>query len=149
VGTRRRGTSVGAVTDMNDFNQQIIAEFRANGGKVGGRFDGMPMVLVTHTGAKSGVERTTPLVCSRDGDDVVIIASMGGAPTNPAWYHNMVTNTSVTVDLGEGPFPAHVVEVTGDERQRLWDAHAQIMPFFNDYAAATTRVIPVLRLVRD
>lgn len=146
---RGRGTSVGAVTDMNDFNQRVIAEFRANGGKVGGRFEGMPMVLVTHTGAKSGARRTSPLVCSHDGDDVVIIASMGGAPNNPAWYHNMVANPSVTVEHGTETYTAHVVEATGDERTRLFDAQAQIMPFFHDYQAATTRVIPVLRLVRD
>lgn len=133
---------------MNDYNQQVIAEFRANGGKVGGRFEGAPMVLVSHKGAKSGVVRTTPLVCSLDGDDVVIIASMGGAPTNPAWYHNLVANPQVTVEFGTDQYEATAVETTGDERQRLWDAQAAIMPFFNDYAAKTQRVIPVLRLVR-
>jgi deazaflavin-dependent oxidoreductase (nitroreductase family) len=133
---------------MNDYNQQVIAEFRANGGKVGGRFEGAPMVLVSHKGAKSGVVRTTPLVCSLDGDDVVIIASMGGAPTNPAWYHNLVANPQVTVEFGTDQYEATAVETAGDERQRLWDAQAAIMPFFNDYAAKTQRVIPVLRLVR-
>ena len=137
------------MADMDDYNQQIIAEFRANDGKVGGRFEGLPMVLVTHTGAKSGVRRTTPLVCSRDGDDVVIIASMGGAPTNPAWYHNMVANPGVTVEIGTDTYEASVVVTEGDERQRLFDAQAEIMPFFRDYATATTRVIPVLKLVRN
>src|SRR5690348_805641 len=84
---------------VNDFNAKVIEEFRANDGKVGGPFEGAPMVLVTHRGAKSGIERTTPLVHSRDGDDVVIIASMGGAPTHPAWYHNMIANPEVTVEL--------------------------------------------------
>ena len=137
------------MADMDDYNQQIIAEFRANDGKVGGRFEGLPMVLVTHTGAKSGVRRTTPLVCSRDGDDVVIIASMGGAPTNPAWYHNMAANPSVTVELGGDTFEASAVVTEGDERLRLFDAQAEVMPFFRDYATATTRVIPVLKLVRN
>ncbi len=142
-------TSVVRVTDMNDFNQQVIAEFRARGGKVGGRFEGLPMTLITHKGAKSGVVRTTPLVCSFDGDDVVLIASMGGAPNNPAWYHNITTNPTVTVEVGTDSYAASVIETSGDDRQRLWDAHALIMPFFNDYAAKTTRTIPVLRLVRN
>ncbi|MFZ4720013.1 MAG: nitroreductase family deazaflavin-dependent oxidoreductase [Ilumatobacteraceae bacterium] len=137
------------MADMNDYNQQIIAEFRANGGKVGGRFDGMPMVLVTHTGAKSGVQRTTPLVCSHDGDDVVIIASMGGAPSNPAWYHNLVANPTVTVENGTDTYTATAVETHDDERLQLFAGQAAIMPFFNDYQAKTTRVIPVFRLVRS
>lgn len=137
------------MADMNDYNRQIIAEFRANGGKVGGRFDGMPMVLVTHTGAKSGVERTTPLVCSHDGDDIVIIASMGGAPNNPAWYHNLVANPTVTVETGDATYTATALETQGEERQRLFAGQAEIMPFFNDYQANTTRVIPVFRLVRN
>jgi deazaflavin-dependent oxidoreductase (nitroreductase family) len=138
------------MTDMNDFNQGVIAEFRANGGKVGGPFEGASMVLVTHTGAKSGVQRTTPLVCSRDGDDVVIIASMGGAPTNPAWYHNMVTNTAVHVEIGDESYDATVVEAQGDERDRLFAAQAAVMPQFAEYEVkAGARVIPVLRLVRN
>ena len=138
------------MTDMNDFNQGVITEFRANGGKVGGQFEGAPMVLVTHTGAKSGIKRTTPLVCSLDGDDAVIIASMGGAPTNPAWYHNMVTNTAVHVEVGSDSYDATVVEAEGDERRRLFDAQVAIMPFFADYQVkAGERVIPVLRLVRN
>ena len=83
--------------DWDDFNRRLVEEFRANGGKVTGRFENMPLVLVTHKGAKSGIERTTPLVCSRDGDDVVIIASKGGAPDNPAWFHNLKANPDVWV----------------------------------------------------
>ena len=132
----------------DDFNQQVIAEFRANGGKVGGPFEGAPMVLVTHRGAKSGIERTTPLVHSRDGDDVVIIASMGGAPSNPQWYHNMIANPEVTVELGEETFRARVIEATGAERERLFAAQAAIMPNFDEYQAKTSRVIPVLVLRR-
>lgn len=134
---------------MNDFNQQVIAEFRANAGKVGGNFEGLPMALVTHTGAKSGTVRTTPLVCSFDGDDVVLVASMGGAPNNPAWYHNLIAHPTVTLEVGEDRYEATVHETGGEERQRLWDAHVAIMPFFDDYAKKTSRTIPVLRLVRN
>ena len=136
------------MSEMDDVNTKVIAEFRANGGKVGGTFEQMPMVLVTHTGAKSGAERTTPLVCSMNGDDVVIIASMGGAPTNPAWYHNMVTNPTVTVELGTETYQATVVEAADDERTRLFEQQAVIMPFFSEYQAKTTRTIPVLVLER-
>jgi deazaflavin-dependent oxidoreductase (nitroreductase family) len=134
------------MNDMNAFNANVIDEFRANGGKVSGMFATMPMVLVTHTGAKSGKERTTPLVCSTENGRVVIIASMGGAPISPAWYHNMVANPTVTVELGSDTYQARAVEVTGDERQRLFDQQAAIMPQFNDYASKTSRVIPVIVL---
>ena len=136
--------------DWQDVNRQVVEEFRANDGVVGGRFTGMPMVLVTHTGAKSGIRRTAPLVCSRDGDRVVIIASKGGAPTNPDWYHNMVANPSVTVELpGADTFEATVHEAEGDERERLFAAQVAIMPFFADYQAGTERTIPVLVLTRS
>ncbi len=143
------GSSVRTMSDNDDFNAKVIKEFRANGGKVGDNFEGMPMVLVTHKGAKTGTERTTPLVCSMDGDDVVIIASMGGAPNNPAWYHNMVTNPEVNVELGSESYTAAVSEVTGNDRARLWGNHVAIMPFFDDYQAKTARTIPVLVLERQ
>lgn len=133
---------------MNDFNQQIIQEFRANGGVVGNMFAGMPMVLITHKGAKTGTLRTTPLVNSVDNGDVIVIASMGGAPTNPAWYVNMIANPTVTVEIGTESYEADVVELHGDERQRVWDAHCAQSPQFKDYESKTTRLIPVLRLVR-
>jgi deazaflavin-dependent oxidoreductase (nitroreductase family) len=136
------------MSDMNDFNAKVIAEFRANGGRVGGAFDGAPMVLVTHTGAKSGVRRTTPLVHTRDGDDVVIIASKAGAPTHPHWYLNMKANPQVTVELPGDTFEARVREAEGDERDRLYRAQADLMPNFAEYADATDRVIPVLVLER-
>ncbi|CAN5612531.1 nitroreductase family deazaflavin-dependent oxidoreductase [soil metagenome] len=131
---------------FNDFNAKVIDEFRTTGGKVSGVFDGMPMVLVTHTGAKSGTERTTPLVHSMDGDNVLVIASMGGAPTSPAWYHNMKANPAVTVELGTEKFQARAVEATGDERTRLYDQQAALLPQFAEYAAKTDRVIPVIVL---
>jgi deazaflavin-dependent oxidoreductase (nitroreductase family) len=134
---------------MHDFNQGIIDEFRANGGVVSGAFEGAPMILVTHTGAKSGVQRTTPLVYSRDGDRVVIIASMGGAPTSPAWFHNIVANPRVTVEIGSDRYEADAEVLTeGPERQRLFDQQAALMPNFKEYQAKTDRVIPVVVLTR-
>ena len=133
---------------MNDFNQQVIAEFRANGGKVGGRFEGRPMLLLTHTGAKSGTVRTTPLVHSVDGDDPIVIASKGGAPTNPDWFHNISTNPDVTVEVASGEYEATAVVTSGEERARLYTQQEQDMPFFAEYREKTDREIPVVRLVR-
>lgn len=134
--------------DFNAFNRGVIAEFRANAGKVGGPFEGAPMVLITHTGAKSGKEYTTPLVHTRDGDDVIIIASKAGAPDDPQWFRNLVANPAVTVELGTETFAgvAHVAE--GAERDRLYAAQAAQMPNFAEYAAKTTRVIPVIVIRR-
>jgi deazaflavin-dependent oxidoreductase (nitroreductase family) len=134
--------------DMNDFNTQVIAEFRANGGKVGGGFAGALMILITHTGAKSGKTYTTPLVCTMDGNNPVIIASKGGAPDNPQWFHNLVANPDVTVELGTENFSARARVTEGAERDRLFRAQADVMPNFDEYAKATTRVIPVFVLER-
>jgi len=138
-----------APPDMQDFNRKIIEEFRSNNGVVGGPFEGAPMILVTHTGAKSGIERTTPLVHTRDGDRYVIIASKGGAPDNPDWYHNLKANPRATVEVGDERFEAEVeVYTDGPERDRLFDGMAEAMPNFRDYANNTTRVIPVVALRR-
>jgi len=133
---------------VNDFNAKIIDEFRANGGKVGGPFEGAPMVLITTTGAKSGEPRTAPLVYLPDGDRIVIFASKAGAPTNPDWYHNLKANPRVTVEVGEESFETVAEEVTGDERDRLFAEQVSHMPGFQDYANNTTRVIPVIALPR-
>ncbi len=134
---------------MQDFNQKIIAEFRANHGVVGGPFQGAPMLLVTHTGARSGTQRTTPLVHTRDGDRYVIIASKGGAPDNPDWYHNLKANPRATVEVGDERFEADAeVYPDGPERDRLFATMAEAMPNFRDYANNTTRVIPVVALTR-
>ena len=135
--------------DFNDFNRGIVEEFRANHGVVGGMFEGLPMILVTHKGAKTGVERTTPLVHSRDGDRYVIIASMGGAPTSPAWYHNIKADPRVMVEVGDEKFDADAeIFADGPERRRLFDQQAALMPNFKEYEAKTTRVIPVIALTR-
>src|SRR5437870_12101471 len=103
----------------NDFNQKIIEEFRANGGKVGGPFQGAPMVLLTTTGAKSGRPHTTPLVYLADDDRVVVFASMGGAPNNPAWYHNLVAHPEAVAEVGSDRFPVRSRITSGEERDRL------------------------------
>src|SRR4051794_6219245 len=98
------------MSEMNDFNAKVIEDFRANDGKVGGQFEGAPMVLITTTGAKSGQRRTTPLVYLREGDRVFIFGSKAGADTNPAWYHNVGANPQVTVELPGDTFEATAVE---------------------------------------
>jgi deazaflavin-dependent oxidoreductase (nitroreductase family) len=136
------------MTDWNEFNRTVIDEFRQNGGKVGGDFKGAPMILVTHTGAKSGKTYTTPLVYTRDGDRYVIIASKGGAPADPLWFGNLVANPDVTVEVGTERFPARARVTEGNERARLFRAQADLMPNFDDYAKATSREIPVVVLER-
>lgn len=130
--------------DMNEFNQGVIEEFRANGGKVGGPFEGAPMILVHHTGAKSGTERVTPLVYQADGDTWVIFASKAGAPSHPAWYHNLVANPETTIEVGSETIEVTTTEVTGDERTRLWETQKANAPQFAEYEAKTDRTIPVL-----
>lgn len=136
------------MADMNDFNNQVIAEFRANEGKVGGNFAGAPMVLITTKGAKSGAMRTTPLVYSKDGDRVVIIASFAGAPKHPAWYLNLKANPEVTVEVGTEKYQAKAVIPEGAERDRLFNAQAALMPNFAEYQTKTSRVIPAVVLER-
>lgn len=134
--------------DMNDWNQQIIAEFRANGGVVGGPFEGAPMVLVTHRGARSGIERTTPLVYLADGDDVVIFASKAGAPTNPDWFHNLVANPDATIEVGTETVAVRARVAEGAERDELFERQKAASPQFAEYEKATDRVIPVVVLER-
>jgi deazaflavin-dependent oxidoreductase (nitroreductase family) len=132
----------------NDWNASIIAEFRANSGKVGGPFANAPMVLITTRGARTGKQRTNPLVCLPDGDRLVIFASKGGAPSNPDWYYNLRANPEVTVEFGSETFAARAVIVDGAERERLFDEQARRFPAFAQYQAKTTRKIPVIVLER-
>ena len=129
---------------MADFNTQVISEFRDNAGRVGGMFEGAKMLLLHHTGAKSGAERVAPLVYLPDGDHYVIFASKGGAPENPAWYHNLVAHPTVTLEIGTESFKAKARVATGDERERLYNQQAAQMAVFNEYRAKTTRKIPVI-----
>ncbi len=133
---------------QNEFNLNIINEFRANGGKVTGMFANSPLLLLTTKGAKSGEERTTPLVYTKDGEDIVIIASMGGAPKHPAWFLNLSASEDVTVEVGSERFKAKAEVPEGAERDRLFNQQAAAMPNFAEYQQKTTRRIPAVVLKR-
>jgi deazaflavin-dependent oxidoreductase (nitroreductase family) len=136
------------VSQLNDFNQRIIEEFRTNQGKVSGQFAGAPLLLLTTTGAKTGRSLTKPLAYSKDGDRIVLIASYAGAPKNPAWFNNLAANPIVTVELGGERFQARASVTSGAERQRLYDNQAKQMAVFVEYQKKTTREIPVVVLQR-
>ena len=133
---------------MSDFNSNLIAQIRAGGGHLtDGPFAGRQVLILTTTGAKSGQSRETPLVYSRDGDDIVIVASMGGAPRHPSWYHNIVANPRVTIEVDGKKLQADAHIAEGDERRRLYDQHADLHDSFTEYEAKTGgRVIPVIVL---
>jgi deazaflavin-dependent oxidoreductase (nitroreductase family) len=131
---------------MSDFNTGIIEEFRANDGKVGGPFEGAPILLLHTTGARSGQERVHPLVYGRDGDNYLVFASKAGAPTNPDWFHNVVAEPEVTAEVGTATLALQARVAEGDERDRLWSRQKEAMPGFADYEAKTTRLIPVVVL---
>ena len=132
--------------DINEFNRSIIEEFRTHGGKVGGPFEGRPVLLLNTVGAKSGQRRTTPVVYMQDGERMVIFASKAGAPENPAWYHNLLANPSVTVEVGSGTLELQARVLSGPERDRLFERQAEMYPQFAEYAQRTERVIPVVAL---
>jgi len=136
------------MTDRNEFNRTLIEEFRANGGKVTGMFDGVDLLLLTTTGAKSGEPRIAPLAYVTDDDKLVIIASKGGAPSNPDWYFNLKANPAVTIELGNETFTGTADEVTGDERDRLYAKMVAVLPGFADYERNPTRRIPVFTVQR-
>jgi deazaflavin-dependent oxidoreductase (nitroreductase family) len=133
-------------TSPNDFNARIIDQFRANGGRVGEPFENTTLLLLHHTGAKSGAERINPLAYLRDGERYVIFASKAGAPTNPDWYHNLKAHPDVTIEVGTDTLKAVATEATGDERDRLFAAQAERSPAFADYQRKTDRRIPVIVL---
>ena len=112
------------MSEMSEFNEKVIREFRANQGKVGGQMANMPVLLLTATGAKTGRTLTRPLVYTKDGDRIVVIASFAGAPTSPPWYFNLVANPVATVELGSESFQVRAAETSGEERQRLFDQQA-------------------------
>jgi len=136
------------MTAANDWNTQIIAEFRANGGKVGGQFDGAPVLLLTTTGAKSGKQRLTPMMYLADGERLMVFASKAGAPTNPDWYHNLIANPTVFLEVGTESFPATATPLQGAERDEMYARQAALYPGFAEYERQTTRVIPVVALTR-
>ncbi len=134
------------MSSPTDFNSQIIDEFRANQGRVGGTFEGTPLLLLHHKGAKSGVSRVNPLAYQSDRGRYVVFASKGGAPTNPGWYHNLNAHPNVEIEVGTDTVPVLGTEATGEERERLFRAQAERSPQFAEYEKNTDRVIPVMIL---
>jgi len=137
-----------SMAEANDFNTQVIEEFRQNGGKVGGQFDGAPLLLLTTIGAKSGQPRTCPMMYRPEGERLFVFASKAGAPTNPDWYHNLVAHPEVTVEVGSERFTADAAVVGGAERDRIYAVQAAEYPGFADYQEKTDRIIPVVALQR-
>lgn len=133
---------------MSDWNTKIIEEFRATGGKVGGQFDGAPLLLLHSTGAKSGQDRVAPVMYLADGDDLVVFASKAGADTNPDWFHNLEANPDTRVEIGPDTVAVRARVAEGEERDRLFDRQKAAYPGFADYEAGTDRVIPVVVLER-
>jgi deazaflavin-dependent oxidoreductase (nitroreductase family) len=132
----------------NEWNEKIIAEFRANGGKVGGRFEGAPMLLLHSTGAKSGQLRVNPMMYQQVGESFAVFASKGGAPTNPDWYYNLVANPRATVEVGTESFEVNARVARGEERERIWNIQKQCYPGFAEYEKQVAREIPVVILER-
>jgi deazaflavin-dependent oxidoreductase (nitroreductase family) len=133
-------------TSPADFNAQIIEEFHANEGRVGGMFEGSTLLLLHHTGAKSGKSRTNPLGYLNDQGRYVVFASKAGAPTNPDWYHNLKAHPNVTIEVGSDTIEVVASEAIGEERDRLYRTQAERVPQFAEYEKQTDRVIPVIVL---
>jgi deazaflavin-dependent oxidoreductase (nitroreductase family) len=129
-----------------DFNTQIITEFRANAGEVGGMFDGVPLLLLHHVGAKSGTTRVNPLAYQADAGRYVVFASKAGAPENPGWYFNLRANPDVSIEVGDDTIEVTASEATGEERERLYNTQAERVPQFTEYQQRTERTIPVIVL---
>ncbi|HEY5352418.1 MAG TPA: nitroreductase family deazaflavin-dependent oxidoreductase [Streptosporangiaceae bacterium] len=135
------------MAEAEDWNSKIIAEFRANEGKVGGQFEGAPLLLLHTVGAKSGQPRVNPMMYQDiGGNNVAVFASKAGAPTNPDWYHNLLANPRVSAEIGTGTVEAVARVAEGDERERIWAAQKRAYPGFADYETKTTRQIPVVIL---
>ena len=136
---------------MADFNAQIIEEFRANAGKVGGPFEGLPLVLVHHTGAKTGTERVNPLAYQQlDDGAIAIFASKGGAPTNPDWFYNLKANPEATIEIGTETRKVRARVADGEERERIWSRQKELRPQFAKYEeTAGDRTIPVVVLENE
>ncbi|MDZ7886986.1 MAG: nitroreductase family deazaflavin-dependent oxidoreductase [Mycobacterium sp.] len=134
--------------EFDQMNNAVIAEFRETGGKAGGVFEGKPLVLVHHTGAKSGIERIAPLVPLLLDGRIYIFASKGGADTHPDWYRNLLAHPEVTVEIGTDTFAATARVLEGDERDSVYAKQVAVEPQFGEYQRRTERVIPVVELVR-
>jgi deazaflavin-dependent oxidoreductase (nitroreductase family) len=138
-----------AVNTTNAWNLSVIEEFRANEGKVGGNFEGAPVLLLHTTGAKSGQKRVNPMMYLNQDERIFVFASKSGADTNPDWFHNLVSTPEVTLELGTETFAATATALTGEERERIFTTQEKLYPGFAEYQAKTTRVIPVVELVRS
>jgi deazaflavin-dependent oxidoreductase (nitroreductase family) len=132
----------------DDWNASIIKEFRENEGRVGGRFEGAPILLLHSFGAKTGQERVNPMMYQQAGDGWAVFASKGGAPTNPDWYHNLVVNPEAAIEVGTDTIPVKARVTDGDERERIWGKQKKDYPGFAEYERNTTREIPVILLER-
>jgi deazaflavin-dependent oxidoreductase (nitroreductase family) len=130
------------------WTQGHIDEFRASGGKIGGRFEGRPVLLLTTTGRKTGRSHTTPMMYLREDGHLYVFASKGGAPTHPEWYLNLVANPAVTVELGTERFEAAARPLEGGEHDRVYARQSELYPQFGDYQRTTERTIPVVELIR-
>ena len=130
--------------DWNAANKEIIEQFHAHGGLLPGRRPEHQLILLTTTGAKSGLPRINPLNYSMDGDRIIVIASKGGSPTHPDWYHNLVANPEAMIEIGTETFPVRATFAAGEARERLFNAQAALMAFFAEYQRQTPRLIPVV-----
>ena len=129
-----------------DFNTQVITEFRENSGRVGGMFESMPLLLLHHTGAKSGSERVSPLAYLEDGGRYAIFASKGGAPEHPSWYHNLMAHPDARIEVGGETVEVTASEAQSEERDRIYAEQVSRVPQFGDYEQNTERKIPVVLL---
>jgi deazaflavin-dependent oxidoreductase (nitroreductase family) len=138
------------VAEPEDFNAKVIEEFRTNGGKIGGAFEGAPMILLHHRGARTRTERVNPLVYQSVGDDFAVFASKAGAPSHPDWYRNLMANPDTEVEVGTETYHVHARELKGAERDEIWEKQKGLMPGFADYEekARGIREIPVVLLER-
>jgi deazaflavin-dependent oxidoreductase (nitroreductase family) len=137
------------MSSYHDYNRDLIKHLRDNKGKApAGPFEGRDLVILSTKGAKTGEMHESPVVFSRDGEKYVVIASRGGAPINPSWYHNLKAHPEVTVEIGGEKFKVRAHEAGDDDYERLYQNHAAKMPAFNEYRKKTTRHIPVMVLER-
>ena len=134
---------------MSAMNVDVIEEFRANNGVVGGFFAGKSVLILHTTGARSGLERLTPLLYRREGDRIFVFASNGGADTHPAWYYNLKSTPAVAVEVGAGTVEGTAAEIVGEEREAIYTRQGSDLSFFADYQAGTDRTIPVVELVLE
>jgi deazaflavin-dependent oxidoreductase (nitroreductase family) len=133
---------------MSDWNAKIIEEFRANGGKVGGNFEGAPLLLLHSTGAKSGQERVNPMMYQAVGDSFAVFASKAGADTNPDWYHNLIAHPEASAEVGTETIEVTARVLDAEEREPIWQEQKSRYPGFADYETKTDRVNPVVLLER-